>query len=255
MSIEQAALDEFLGRFVSDLGATFHAANVVIGDKLGLYKALAAAGPSSSAELAERTATTERYVREWLRGQAAGGYVTYDADTDCYLLSEVQAFALAQEESPAFVPGAFQLAASTMKDEAKIAEAFRTGAGVGWHEHHRDLFEGTERFFRPGYNANLVDSWLPAPRASRPNWRRAPAWPTSAAGTGPRPSSWPRPTPTPPSLASTTTSPPSSGPEKRRQRRVSAAAARSRLPVPRTSPAPDMTSWHSSTASTTWATP
>jgi len=162
MSIEQAALDEFLGRFVSDLGATFHAANVVIGDKLGLYKALAAAGPSSSAELAERTATTERYVREWLRGQAAGGYVTYDADTDCYLLSEVQAFALAQEESPAFVPGAFQLAASTMKDEAKIAEAFRTGAGVGWHEHHRDLFEGTERFFRPGYNANLVDSWLPA---------------------------------------------------------------------------------------------
>ena len=162
MSINQATLDEFLGRFVSDLGATFHAANVVIGDKLGLYKALAAAGPCSSAELAECTGTTERYVREWLRGQAAGGYVTYDPATDRYWLTEEQAFALAQDDSPAFVPGAFQLAASTVKDEAKIAEAFRTGAGVGWHEHHRDLFEGTERFFRPGYIANLVDSWLPA---------------------------------------------------------------------------------------------
>lgn len=161
MSIDQAELDQFLGRFVSDLGATFHAASVVIGDKLGLYKALAAA-PSSSAELAERTGTTERYVREWLRGQAAGGYVTYDAAADRYRLSEVQAFTLAEEDSPAFLPGAFQLAASTIKDEAKIAEAFRTGQGVGWHEHHSDLFEGCERFFRPGYNANLVGSWLPA---------------------------------------------------------------------------------------------
>jgi 2-polyprenyl-3-methyl-5-hydroxy-6-metoxy-1,4-benzoquinol methylase len=162
VSFNQATLDEFLGRFVSDLGATFHAANVVIGDKLGLYKALAAAGPCSSAELAERTATTERYVREWLRGQAAGGYVTYDPATDRYRLTEEQAFALAQDDSPAFMPGAFQLAASTVKDEAKIAEAFRTGGGVGWHEHHRDLFEGTERFFRPGYIANLVDAWLTA---------------------------------------------------------------------------------------------
>jgi len=162
VNINQATLDQFLGRFVSDLGATFHAANVVIGDKLGLYKALATAGPCSSAELAERTGTTERYVREWLRGQAAGGYVTYDPATDRYWLTEEQAFALAQDDSPAFVPGAFQLAASTVKDEAKIAEAFRTGGGVGWHEHHRDLFEGTERFFRPGYIANLVDSWLPA---------------------------------------------------------------------------------------------
>jgi SAM-dependent methyltransferase len=101
-------------------------------------------------------------VREWLRGQAAGGYVTYEASSDRYLLTEEQAFALAQEDSPAFVPGAFQLATAAVKDEARIAEAFRTGGGVGWHEHHADLFQGTERFFRPGYNANLVSSWLPA---------------------------------------------------------------------------------------------
>jgi len=162
MAIDQARLDQFLGRFVDDLGATFHAANVVIGDRLGLYKALATAGPCTSAALAERTGTSERYVREWLRGQAAGGYVTYEASSDCYLLTEEQAFALAQEDSPAFVPGAFQLATAAVKDEGRIAEAFRTGGGVGWHEHHADLFRGTERFFRPGYNANLVSSWLPA---------------------------------------------------------------------------------------------
>jgi SAM-dependent methyltransferase len=162
MAIDQARLDQFLGRFVDDLGATFHAANVVIGDRLGLYKALATAGPCTSAALAERTGTTERYVREWLRGQAAGGYVTYEASSDCYLLTEEQAFALAQEDSPAFVPGAFQVATAAVKDEGRIAEAFRTGGGVGWHEHHADLFQGTERFFRPGYNANLVSSWLPA---------------------------------------------------------------------------------------------
>jgi len=162
MAIDQSKLDDFLGRFVGDLGAAFHSANVVIGDKLGLYRDLAAAGPSTSAALASRTGTTERYVREWLRGQAAGGYVTYDPSSERYLLTEEQAFALAQEDSPAFVPGAFQLAVAAVKDEARIAEAFRTGGGVGWHEHHADLYEGTERFFRPGYNANLIDSWLPA---------------------------------------------------------------------------------------------
>jgi SAM-dependent methyltransferase len=162
VSIDQDKLNDFLGQFVADLGATFLAANIVIGDKLGLYKQLAASGPSSSDELAKRTGTTERYVREWLRGQAAGGYVTYEPATERYLLSPEQAFALAQEDSPAFVPGAFQMATSAVKDEPKIAEAFRTGAGVGWHEHHHDLFQGTERFFRPGYIANLVAAWLPA---------------------------------------------------------------------------------------------
>ncbi|HYR62447.1 MAG TPA: class I SAM-dependent methyltransferase, partial [Actinomycetota bacterium] len=147
---------------MADLGATFLAANIVIGDKLGLYKELAASGPCSSEELAQRTGTTERYVREWLRGQAAGGYVTYEPATEGYHLSEEQAFALAQEDSPAFMPGAFQMATSAVKDEPRIAEAFRTGAGVGWHEHHQDLFQGCERFFRPGYKANLVAAWLPA---------------------------------------------------------------------------------------------
>jgi hypothetical protein len=138
------------------------APDVVLGDRLGLYKALAATGPATPAELAARTGTHERYVTEWLRGQASGGYVTYDPDADRYLLSEEQAFTLADETSPAFLAGAFQLATSTAVDQPKIAEAFRTGEGVGWDRHHPDLFEGTERFFRPGYVANLVDSWIPA---------------------------------------------------------------------------------------------
>jgi SAM-dependent methyltransferase len=162
MAIDQAKLDEFLGRFVADLGAAFHAPAVVAGDKLGLYKALAAAGPSTPAELAAGTATSERYVTEWLAGQAAGGYVTYDPASDRYLLTEEHAFALADETSPAFVPGAFQVATSTAKDEPRVTEAFRTGGGVGWGEHHADLWQGTERFFRPGYAANLVDAWIPA---------------------------------------------------------------------------------------------
>jgi SAM-dependent methyltransferase len=162
MAIDQAKLDEFLGRFVADLGAAFHAPAVVVGDKLGLYKALAAAGPSTPAELAARTSTSERYVTEWLRGQAASGYVTYDPAGDRYRLTEEQAFALADDTSPAFVPGAFQVATSTAKDEPRIAEAFRTGGGLGWDAHHPDLWQGTERFFRPGYAANLVDAWIPA---------------------------------------------------------------------------------------------
>ena len=162
MAIDQAKLDEFLGRFVADLGAVLHAPAVVVGDRLGLYKALAAAGPSTPAELASATETDERYVTEWLRGQAAGGYVTYDPAADRYLLTEEQAFALADDTSPAFVAGAFQLATSAVKDEPRITEAFRTGGGLGWDEHHADLWRGTERFFRPGYAANLVDAWIPA---------------------------------------------------------------------------------------------
>ncbi|MDN5857859.1 MAG: class I SAM-dependent methyltransferase [Pseudonocardia sp.] len=161
MAIDQTKLDALLGQFVSDLGATFHAANVVVGDRLGLYRALADGGAATSVELAERTATTERYVREWLRGQVAGGYVTYDAATDRYLLTEEQAFAMAAADGLS-LPGAFQLATATVKDEPKITEAFRSGAGVGWHEHHADVFAGCERFFRPNYAAHLVSSWLPA---------------------------------------------------------------------------------------------
>lgn len=162
MAINEDKLNQLLGRFLDDFGAVFHGAMVVIGDKLGLYKAMAEAGPLSSAELAGRTGTTERYVREWLAGQTAGGYVTYDPATERYSLTEEQAFVMADESSPAFLPGAFQLAVSAVKAEPRIAEAFRTGEGVGWHEHDPGLFRGTERFFRPGYAANLMSSWIPS---------------------------------------------------------------------------------------------
>ncbi|HEY2536799.1 MAG TPA: class I SAM-dependent methyltransferase [Solirubrobacteraceae bacterium] len=159
-TIDQAKLDEFMGRFVGDLGAALSAALVVIGDRLGLYRAMADGQPVTPEQLAERTATDARYVREWLSNQAAGGYVTYEGGG--FSLSPEQSLALAQEGSPAFVPGAFQLATSLIKDEPVITAAFKTGAGVGWHEHNHDLFAGTERFFRPGYAANLVGSWIPS---------------------------------------------------------------------------------------------
>lgn len=162
MAVDEAKLNQLLGRAVVDFGAVFHAAMVLIGDQLGLYKAMAGAGPLTPAELATRTGTAERYVREWLCSQAAGGYVDYDSGTERYNLSNEQAMALADENSPAFLPGAFQVASAAIKAEPKIAEAFRTGAGVGWHEHDPGLFCGTERFFRPGYAANLVGSWIPA---------------------------------------------------------------------------------------------
>jgi 2-polyprenyl-3-methyl-5-hydroxy-6-metoxy-1,4-benzoquinol methylase len=162
MALDQSKLNDMLHRGVNDFGATFHAACVIIGDKLGLYKALAAGGWQTPAELATRTDTTERYVREWLASQAAGGYVTLDAPTGRYRLTEEQAFTLADEKSPAFLPGAFQVALAATKAVPKLIEAFRTGEGMGWHEHDHELFHGTERFFRPGYAAHLVSEWIPA---------------------------------------------------------------------------------------------
>jgi 2-polyprenyl-3-methyl-5-hydroxy-6-metoxy-1,4-benzoquinol methylase len=162
MALDQDKLHDFLIKAVTDFGATFHAALIRIGDKLGLYKALADGGPQTPAELAKRTKTTERYVREWLSSQAAGGYVTYEPSSGKFSLSEEQAFALADENSPVFLPGAFQVALAAVKAEEQVAERFRTGAGLGWHEHHPELFVGTERFFRPGYAANLVSAWIPA---------------------------------------------------------------------------------------------
>jgi 2-polyprenyl-3-methyl-5-hydroxy-6-metoxy-1,4-benzoquinol methylase len=161
-AIDQARLDEFMGRFVQDAGAAASAVLVVIGDRLGLYRAMGDCEPVTPAELAARTGTHERYVREWLANQAASGYVEYDAQDATFHLTPEQAMALADESSPAFVPGAFQIVTAMAKDEAHITERFRTGGGFGWHEHHNDLFSGTERFFRPGYLANLVSSWLPA---------------------------------------------------------------------------------------------
>jgi SAM-dependent methyltransferase len=161
MPIDADKLNSFLGRFVGDLGAAVHAGMVVIGDRLGLYKALAA-GAMTSVELAAKTGTDERYVREWLASQAAGGYITFDPATDQFSLTEEQAFTLAREDSPAYLPGAFQLALGALAAVPRIADSFRTGAGMGWHEHDDGVFHGCEKFFRPGYAANLVNSWIPA---------------------------------------------------------------------------------------------
>jgi SAM-dependent methyltransferase len=154
-------LNAFIGQFVNDLGAAVHTGMVVLGEKLGLYKALAAE-PQTSSELADKTKTDERYVREWLSSQAAGGYVTYDEKTNKFSLSEEQAFALANEDSPAYLPGAFQLALGSLAAIPRITESFRSGAGMGWHEHDEGVFHGCEKFFRPGYAANLVSSWIPS---------------------------------------------------------------------------------------------
>jgi 2-polyprenyl-3-methyl-5-hydroxy-6-metoxy-1,4-benzoquinol methylase len=160
--IDESKLNAFMGQAVQDMGAAMHAALVVVGDKLGLYKAMAGAGPMTPAQLAAKTSTDERYIREWLNANAASGYITYDAATKTYSLPPEQALALATEDSPAFLPGAFQIIAAVMRDEPKITEAFRTGRGVGWHEHDPQMFQGTERFFRPNYAANLISQWLPS---------------------------------------------------------------------------------------------
>ena len=160
-AIDMNKLNAFIGQFVTDLGATVHAGMVVIGEKLGLYKALAA-HPMAPAELADRTNTDVRYLREWLSSQAAGGYVTYNAKTGKFNLSEEQAFTLANEDSPAYLPGAFELALGSLAAVPRIAESFRSGVGMGWHEHTDDVFHGCEKFFRPGYAANLVSTWIPS---------------------------------------------------------------------------------------------
>jgi SAM-dependent methyltransferase len=159
--VDMDKLNAFIGQFVTDLGASVHAGMVVIGEKLGLYKALAT-HPMDPAELARATQTDERYVREWLSSQAAGGYVTYDESTGKFGLSKEQAFTLANEDSPAYLPGAFELALGSLAAVPRIAESFRTGKGMGWHEHADGVFHGCEKFFRPGYVANLTTSWIPA---------------------------------------------------------------------------------------------
>src|SRR5246127_2426389 len=161
LTLDMNKLNAFIGQFVTDLGASVHAGMVVIGEKLGLYKALAAR-PMGSAELAAKTETDERYLREWLASQAAGGYVTYDEKSGKFSLSQEQAFTLANEESPAYLPGAFELALGSLAAVPRIADSFRTGKGMGWHEHEDGVFHGCEKFFRPGYAANLVSTWIPS---------------------------------------------------------------------------------------------
>ena len=161
-AVDEAKLEAFMGKAVMDMGAVISAPLMMIGEKLGLYKAMAGAGGLSSQEVAERSGAAERYVREWLANQAAGGYLTYDAQTGRFTLPDEHALALADEDSPFYLLGAFELIASLYADEDQIREAFRTGAGMGWHEHDHRLFSGTERFFRPGYRAHLVSEWIPA---------------------------------------------------------------------------------------------
>jgi SAM-dependent methyltransferase len=160
--IDEAKLEEFMGKAVTDMGAIISAPLFVIGEKLGLYKAMAGAGPLSSEEVAERSGAAERYVREWLRNQAAGGYIDYDPESDRYTLSDEHALALADEDSPFYILGVYDSVASLYADEDKLLEAFKSGKGMGWHEHDHRLFRGTERFFRPGYRAHLVAEWIPA---------------------------------------------------------------------------------------------
>jgi 2-polyprenyl-3-methyl-5-hydroxy-6-metoxy-1,4-benzoquinol methylase len=162
VAVDGDKLMQFVFRAVDEVGATLNAALVVMGDKLGLYRALADAGGISPAELAERTGTAERYVREWLNAQAAGSFVAYDADSGLYSLPPEQKVALTDPDSPAYLPGFFQIAIGSVLDSPRITEAARTGHGIGWHDHVHDVHEGCERFFRPGYNAHLVTEWLPA---------------------------------------------------------------------------------------------
>jgi len=158
----QQRIEQFAGQVVTDLAAAMAGVMTNLGHKLGLYRAMAESGPINSDELARRTATNERSVREWLNGQVAGGYVLFDADTNRYSLPPEHAFVLANPDSPAFLPPAFDVAASLWHGEDKLLDAFRSGNGVGWHEHNCRLFTGTEAFFRNGYRAHLTQTWIPS---------------------------------------------------------------------------------------------
>jgi SAM-dependent methyltransferase len=160
--IDEGKLNALLGQAVQDMGAALHAALIVIGDRLGLYRALADGKPITPGDLAARTGTNERYVREWLNASAASNYVQYHAESGTYSMSPEQAFVLGLDDTPVHLPGFYHMVASCLKDEEKLVETFRTGKGFGWHEHEKGLFEGCERFFRPNYIANLTTNWIPA---------------------------------------------------------------------------------------------
>ncbi len=162
MAIDPQKLEPLLGMMVNEIGAAANAALVLVGDKLGLYKALAAGGPATPAELAARTGTAERYIREWCCAQAASGFITYDAAANTFSLSEEQAAVLADDESTVNMTGGFYALAAVFADEPKLTAAFKSGKGIGWGDHCNCLFCGTERFFRPGYKGHLVAEWLPS---------------------------------------------------------------------------------------------
>jgi SAM-dependent methyltransferase len=161
-AVDEGKLEQFLGQAVTDMGAAMNGALVAIGGKLGIWQAMAGAGPLTPAEIAERSGVGERYVREWASAQAASGYLAYDADAETFTLEPEVAMAFADEDSPVYLLGGYSLIGSVYKDRDKLAERFRTGEGFGWHEHDPELFSGVEQFFRPGYRAHLVAEWIPA---------------------------------------------------------------------------------------------
>ena len=162
MAIDEAKLEAFMGKVVTEMGAGLGMPLHRLGDQLGIWKAMAGAGPLTPTDVAERTGCYERHIREWLAAESVGGFVEYDETTGTFTLPDEVAFAMADESSPVFLGGAWQLAASVWEALPKLAQAYTTGGGVAWADHSHDLFEGVERFFRPGYNANLVTAWLPA---------------------------------------------------------------------------------------------
>ncbi|HTU15202.1 MAG TPA: class I SAM-dependent methyltransferase [Solirubrobacterales bacterium] len=160
--VDEAALEQFVGQVVTDMGASMNAVLVILGDELGLWDAMNGSGPMSASELAEKTGVAERYVREWLSAQAASGYIGFDAESDRFDLSPEQAMAFAERDSPVYMLGGYHIISSLFHDRERLAERFRSGEGFGWHEHDPELFSGTEQFFRPGYRAHLVPEWIPA---------------------------------------------------------------------------------------------
>ena len=216
-----ANVQQFAERALAEAAATAGLALARVGDRLGLWQAMAGAGPLTSAELAQRTGTAERYVREWLACQAAGGYVTYDPATGTFTLPEEVAAVLAVEDSPAYGAHILPLLAVLWKEEATLAEAFRTGVGIGWHQHHPDLLENAERLGRVGWR-DLVPSWIPALDGVAARLEQARGWPTWTAAAEPPRSSWPRLTPTRASGASTSMTPPSPRPARPPPRPASA---------------------------------
>lgn len=161
-SIDNKKLEEFVLRAIGDLGSSLGAMMVILGDRLGFYKALSKFGPMTSEELALNTDTSERYVREWLASQAAADYLKYNSETKKFSLSNENALVLADDQSPAYLLGGYQVLRSIFKDEDKFVNMFKTGDGLRWGDHHHDLFEGTAKFFRPNYASNLTQSWIPS---------------------------------------------------------------------------------------------
>ncbi|MDQ2622263.1 MAG: methyltransferase domain-containing protein, partial [Actinomycetota bacterium] len=160
--VDETALEQFVGQVVTDMGAAMNAVLVIVGDELGLWKAMQNAGPMSPSELAGKTGVAERYVREWLSAQAASGYVEFDPEAEKFVLPPEQAMAFADAESPVYMLGGYHIISSLFHDRDRLAERFRSGEGFGWHEHDPELFAGTEQFFRPGYRTHLVPEWIPA---------------------------------------------------------------------------------------------